>query len=118
MEHVKLGERLRNGIKIQVDFDVGGGLLVKFHARENFYSALAEHFKTYLQVKPYGNIYNKFYEKIKLENRKITFDEEMEIYDNIINKEKIEFEDLDRDDVNNFPPYILYHANKIDRFRR
>jgi len=112
-------ERLRGSIKISIDFlDCDGGcLLIKFYGRETYYNSLAEYYQYYLQLRPYGLIYNKFFEKVKSEERKLSPDEGSDLL-NIYYTEGLEMADLDPDDINNYPPFCIFENKKRHKFRR
>jgi len=112
-------ERLRGSLKISAEFldFEGGSLLIKFYAKETYYNSLAEYYKYYLQLRPYGRIYNSYFNKVKATGKKITSDEVNEIIQ-VHNTSSIEMADLDPDDINNYPPYVLFDLKNKHKFRR
>ncbi len=116
----KLLDKENSGvIEISVEFDIGGLLLFKLHGQENFYNTLAEDLsgKYFLQLKPYGHLFNSYYDKV-IENKKnIDYDDE----ETILNSNKVrvkQFHELDHEDLNNFPPYHIYEKENDSKFRR
>jgi len=107
--------------EIKAEFDIGGLLLVKLYGNEKFYGYLAENLlggHYYLQLKPYGHLFNTYYDKIIKEGKKVEVNEEDELLTKTEEIKVKQFHELNHDDVNDFPPYYHYRETSEKKFRR
>ncbi len=100
-------------LNVYLSFEENGeNLFFHIYGNEKIYDYLAENFEYELQLIPYAEIYDKFYKKVELiQINKYT--------KNDTNNENIkQFEDLNFNQPELFPPYFKFINNKSNKYRR
>ena len=87
-------------------------LLFHIYGNEKIYDYLAENFGYELQLIPYAEIFDKFYKKVEL----IQINKYKK--NSIKNEEIKQFEDLNFNHPELFPPYFKFINNKSTKYRR